>query len=211
MSETFVVRRAEFSIEDPWAIPPQAAVVRLKRATDAAPPRLGTAVAAYFDYESLTILFSGADDYVVATYLEHDAPLYDEDVVEVFLAPRAASEYFEIEANPMGTTFDARIESPDGVRATMKADLAWDCPGLFAGVRKMSESCGIVTVDIVLRIPFASLGVPMPRSGETWQANFFRIDRHPHNGDEFMAWQPTLKDPADFHVTAAFGALHFEG
>ena len=211
MSETFVVHRDEFSIEDPWAIPPQASVVRLRRATDAAPPRLGTAVAAYFDYDFLTILFSGADDHVVATHLVHDAPLYDEDVVEVFIAPRDAPEYFEIEVNLIGTTFDARIESPDGVRSTMKAEIAWDCSGLFAGVRKRSESSGIRAFDIVIRIPFASLGVAMPHNGETWRGNFFRIDRHPNHGDEFMAWQPTLKTPADFHVTAAFGALHFEG
>jgi Carbohydrate-binding family 9 len=210
MSETFVVRRAAFSIEDPWAIPPQAASVRLRRATDGAPPRLATTVAAYYDYDVLTVVFSSADDHVVATYLEHDAPLYDEDVVEVFLAPRDPSEYFEIEVSPLGTTFDARITSPDGVRSTMGADLAWDATDLFAGVKKGWESTGVMTVDTVIRLPFASLGMAMPRAGDVWKGNFFRIDRHPR-GDEFMAWQPTMKTPADFHVTAAFGALRFEG
>lgn len=211
MPETFVITRGEFSIEEPWSAPPQARQVRLRRSTDGAPPRLGTTVAAYFDNDYLTVVFSGADDHVVATHLEHDAPLYEEDVVELFLAPRTPAEYFEIEVSPAGTTFDARIESPDGVRTTMRADRGWTCERLFAGVRKIAESSGSMTVDTVVRIPFATMGVPMPLSGEVWGANLFRIDRHPRLGDEFMAWQPTMKDPADFHVTAAFGSLRFEG
>ncbi len=211
MAETFVVRRAEFSIEDPWAIPPQAGSVRLRSAIDAAPPRLSTALAAYFDYDYLTLVFSGADDHSVATHLAHDAPLYEEDVVEMFLAPRTAAEYFEIEVNLLGTTFDARIESPEGVRSTMRADRGWDCKRLFAGVRKVSESSGIMTVETVVRVPFDALSAAMPRSGESWRGNFFRIDRHPNLGDEYLAWQPTMKTPADFHVTAAFGTLRFEG
>jgi Carbohydrate-binding family 9 len=137
--------------------------------------------------------------------------LYEEDVVEMFLAPRTAAEYFEIEVNLLGTTFDARIESPEGVRSTMRADRGWDCKRLFAGVRKVSESSGIMTVETVVRVPFDALSAAMPRSGESWRGNFFRIDRHPHRGDEYLAWQPTMKTPADFHVTAAFGTLRFEG
>ncbi len=211
MAETYVVRRAEFSIEDPWAVPPQGELVRLRRATDGTPPRLATAGVAYFDNDFLNVLFSAADDLVVATHLEHDAPLYEEDVVEVFLAPKAISEYFEIEVSPRGTAFDALIESPDGIRSTMKADSSWNCGGLFAAVRRRRESSGVTSVDTVLRVPFTSLGVKMPRSGESWRANFFRIDRHPKLGDEYSAWHPTLKRPADFHVTAAFGTLRFEG
>ena len=205
MAETYVVRRAVFSIEDPWAVPPQTELVRLRRATDGAPLRLATSVVAYFDSDFLTVVFSGADDLTVATHFDHDAPLYEEDVVEVFLAPRVVSQYFEIEVSPRGTVFAARIESPDGTRSTMKADLSWDCEGLFAAVRTRRESSGLTSFDTVLRIPFSALGLPMPLSGDAWRANFFRIDRHPELGDEYSAWHPTLKRPADFHVTAAFG------
>ncbi len=211
MSDVLVVRRAEFSIEDPWAIPPQAEVVRLKRAADGAPPRLATTLAAYYDTSKLTLVFSGADDHVVATQYAHDAPLWEEDVVEAFLAPRDPAEYFEIEISPVGTSCDARIDSPDGIRETMRADFSWDCAGLFAGVRQQSESGGGMSLDVVMQIPFASLGAEMPKSGDTWRANFFRIDRHDRSGDEYTAWQPTLRTPADFHVAAAFGTLRFEG
>jgi hypothetical protein len=53
------------------------------------------------------------------------------------------------------------------------------------------------------------LGRPTPVAGETWRANFFRIDRHPELGDEYSAWQPTMRSPADFHVGEAFGTLKF--
>jgi hypothetical protein len=206
-SDTLVVRRAEFSIDDPWITPPHCEQIRL-RATDGSAPRLTTMVAAYFDDAHLTIVFSAADDHIVATHLVHDAPLYEEDVVEVFLAPEVLTVYFEIEANPLGTIFDARIASPDGVRATMQTDLAWNAEAMVA-IRKTFETGGRMSVDTVLRIPFAALSVKTPRAGESWRANFFRVDRHPL-GSEFSAWQPAMKTPADFHVTSAFGVLVFE-
>jgi hypothetical protein len=199
-----VVPRAEFSIEDPWAIPPECEVVLLRRATDGSVPRLATSVAAYCDQDFLTVVFIAADDEIVATYYQHDEPLWQEDVVEIFIAPEGLTPYFEIEVNPLGTTFDARIDSPDGLRATMKTDLAWTCEGLFAALRRDDGK----RVQIVIRIPFASLK-KHPESSDEWRANFFRIDRSETHGDEFSAWQPALKTPADFHVSAAFGALRF--
>jgi hypothetical protein len=198
------VPRGEFSIEDPWAIPGGCVPVLLKRATDGGAPRLATSVAAYYDDDFLTVVFEGIDDEVVATYLGHDEPLWEEDVVEVFIAPEGLTPYFEIEVNPLGTTFDARIDSPDGVRATMKTDLAWTCDGLFAAIRRDDGK----RVQIVIRIPFAALE-KKPNAGDEWRANFFRIDRGASYGDDFSAWQPAMKTPPDFHVTAAFGALRF--
>lgn len=196
-------RRATFSIEDPWEIAAGCETVTLVRATDGSSPRLATTVAAMWDDSALTVVFSAVDDHVVATHRRHDAPLYEEDVVEVFLAPRTAQEYFELEVNPLGTIFDARIESPDGVRATMRTDLGWTCRDLFAALRRVGTQA-----DTVIRIPFASLDVETPKDGDEWQANFFRIDRGPL-GDEFTAWQPTMKTPPDFHVVKAFGTLRF--
>ena len=161
-------------------------------------------VAAYYDDDFLTVVFDADDDEIVATYLGHDEPLWQEDVVEIFLAPEGLTPYFEIEVNPLGTTFDARIDSPDGVRATMKTDLAWTCEGLFAALRRDDGK----RVQIVIRIPFASLN-KRPNAGDEWRANFFRIDRSAAHGDDFSAWQPTMKTPPDFHVAAAFGALRF--
>jgi hypothetical protein len=209
MADTLLVPRADFSIEDPWAFPSACHPVRMRRATDGAAPRLATSFAAYYDSEFLTLLFSAADDHIVATHLQHDAPLYEEDVVEAFLAPASAVEYFELEVSPRGTVFDARIESPDGVRKSMRTDRSWTCDGLLAAVRTITESDRSISVDTVIRIPFSCFKRSAPADGELWKANFFRIDRHPNRGDEFSAWHPTMRTPPDFHVVAAFGTIRF--
>jgi hypothetical protein len=206
--ETLVVARAAFDMEEPWTTPPQCAPVRLRRATDASAPRLATSVAVWYDDEFLSVLFCATDDQVTATHFQHDAPLYEQDVVEVFVAPESIRDYYEIEVSPRGTIFDARIHSPDGVRGTMQVDKDWNCDGLFAAVRQVAESNRSMTVDTIVRIPFAALGRKTPGAGEQWRGNFFRIDRH-LRGDEFSAWQPTLRVPADFHVTNVFGVLRF--
>jgi hypothetical protein len=203
--QELVVPFAHFTIEEPWNVPEVCCRVDLRRATDAGVARQRTTAVVYFDDEMLTVVFAGIDDRVVATHRQHDAPLWQEDVVEVFLSPSHLTEYFELEVNPLGTTFDALVESPDGTRTTMTTDLAWTCEGLFAGIRRDGE-----TFDVVIRIPFASLGRETPADGETWRGNLFRIDRHPTLGDDFLAWQPTMRTPPDFHVPAAFGTLRFE-
>lgn len=209
--ETLAVPRAAFDVEEPWATPAACSPVRLRRAQDGSAPRLATTVAAWHDAEYLTLLFSAADDHIRASYHQHDDPLYEQDVVEVFLAPDGLTRYYEIEVSPNGTIFDAAVDSPDGVRATMHVDRGWTCAGLVVAVRKVTESGGAMSIDSLVRIPFASVGRSAPAEGETWRGNFFRIDRHPDHGDEFSAWQPTLKTPADFHIAAAFGALRFLG
>lgn len=201
---TLVVTRAVFSIEEPWAIPPACVTVLLRRAPDGFPPRQATSLAVYYDDDFLTVVFQADDDEVLATFLGHDEPLWREDVFEVFVAPDGLSPYFEIEVNPLGTTFDARIDSPDGVRSTMTTDTAWTCKDLFAALRRDDAS----QLRAVMRIPFNAFGQP-PTPGRKWRANFFRIDRSAAHGDEFSAWQPTMKTPADFHVVAAFGTLCF--
>lgn len=202
--DTLLVARAEFSVADPWHIPDAAQRVEFRRSSDGRRPRLRTIAALYRDDDFLSVVFSGEDDGVVATHMRHDAPLYEEDVMEVFIAPADANAYFEIEINPLATIFDAGISSPDGVRATMKTDLGWTCENVFGATRRTPSSW-----DSVLRIPFISIAASRPSTDDIWRANLFRIDRSGARGDEFTAWQPTGKSPADFHVVAAFGQLRF--
>lgn len=208
--ETVVAIRAAFDMEEPWTAPAGTQPVRLRRATDGAPPRLVTSVAVWFDAEALSVLFSCADDRIEATHTRHDAPLYEEDVVEIFIAPEKLERYYELEVSPRATLFDASVDSPDLDRKTMHVDREWTCEGLMAAVRSITETDGATSIDTIVRVPFASLGRGVPADGETWRINFFRIDRHPEKGDEYSAWQPTMKTPADFHVPVAFGTLRFQ-
>lgn len=201
------VCRAELDLEDPWAVPACGTRVPLVLSGDGSRPRLESEVAAYHDGRRLLVVFSVRDDHLVATHLEHDAPLWEEDVVEVFVAPESLERYFEIEVNPLGTTFDAVVESPKLERASMTVDRAWSCEGLRTAIRRTTIH-GVVRVETVIMIPAGALGASCDR-GARWRANFYRIDRSP-DGDEFSAWRPTGRTPPDFHVPRSFGTLVFE-
>ena len=170
-------------------------------------PRLATAVRVGRRGDALCVRFDGRDAGVVATLRERDASLWQEDVFEVFLAPgdEAPRRYFELEVNPLGALFDARVESPELRRASMRVETSWDCPGLTAKVVARDRRW-----SALLTIPLAPLcGGAIP---PTWRANFYRIDRGTSgNPDEFTAWSPTFAEPPDFHLPERFGLLRLEG
>jgi len=166
------------------------------------PPRLRTALRLGLRDGVLCVRFDGRDEGVVATHTRRDAPLWEEDVFEAFLAPGEgpATLYYELEVNPLGTLFDARVDSPDRRRGTMRVDSSWECPGFAARVTRRPDRW-----SASLRIPLGELcsGV-RPR---VWRANFYRIDRGAT--DEYSAWSPTFAEPPDFHVPDRFGILRF--
>ncbi|HVR44931.1 MAG TPA: carbohydrate-binding family 9-like protein [Thermoanaerobaculia bacterium] len=201
----------EFDFTEPWNIPEGCPPLVLSRAIDGSPARLATLVQVFRDPSTLYVLFSGVDASIVATRYERDDPLWEEDVLEVFIAPERRTRYFELEVSPIGTLFDAAIDSPEGERSTMKADRDWDAAGMWAAIRRVRrESGSLWRFETLVVIPFAALGRGAPAPGERWLANFYRIDRDEGLGDEYSAWQPTLRDPADFHVPGRFGELRFE-
>jgi len=174
--------------------------VELRDATTGAAPRLRTAVRVGVRNGALLVRFDGRDAGTVATLTRRNDPLWTEDVYEVFLTPfDPPTLYFEFEVNPLGTLFDARLESPDLVRKTMRVDPSWNLRGLSGKSRVRPGRW-----SAVLKIPLEGLAGdgPLPR---TWRANFFRVDRG--SPDEFSAWSPTWTDPADFHAAARFGFL----
>ena len=174
----------------------------LKNSADGSPPRLGTTVRVGTRGGALLVRFDGRDRGVVATLTERDGPLWKEDVFEVFLSPAdPPAVYYEFEVNPLGALFDARIESPDGCRETMRVDISWNCPGFSARVRRRE---GLWSA--VLKIPLAPMA---PDGARAWRANFYRIDRG--EPDEYSAWCPTMADPPDFHRPDKFGFLELPG
>ena len=133
----------------------------------------------------------------------------------IFLQKRASDELARFQTGVAADTqialaqLNAQIEARKLQAQMMQADRGWTCEGLVAAVRIVTESDGSRTLDVLVRIPFFALERATPGHGETWRANFFRIDRHPVEGDEMSAWQPTMRQPPDFHVAAAFGTLRF--
>lgn len=207
MSPTLAVPRVEaasplgFLGDGAWA---RAAEAVLLRSQDGRPTRGTTGLRVAASPGRLHVLFHWQGATVRSTHARRDAPLWEEDVVEVFLAPGPSdpARYAELELSPAGTLFDALVENPDGRRDTMRVDAAWDLAELGARVRRPAPGAWRAE----LSIPLAPLAVIGP-VGSAWRANFFRIDRPEGGEPEFAAWSPTLVDPADFHKPAAFGRL----
>lgn len=156
---------------------------------------------------SLLVRFDGRDDGWIATKTRRDDALWQEDAFEVFLSPDDPSHtYYEFEVNPLGTLFDARILSPRLRRPMICVDIAWDCPGLRASVRR-----GPGKWSALLTIPLAPLTGGEGDVPRTWRANFLRVDRGASGAeDEYSSWSPTLRTPADFHDATRFGLLRLE-
>ena len=176
--------------------------MELRDARTGAALKLATAVRAGVRDGALLVRFDGRDPGTVATLTRRDDALWTEDVYEVFLSPfESPTVYFEFEVNPLGALFDARVESPDLVRRTMRVDPSWNLPGLSGRSRVRPGRW-----SAVLTIPLTGLlGEVRTEPPGLWRANFFRIDRG--SCDEFSAWSPPLTDPADFHTAARFGFL----
>ena len=64
-----------------------------------------TRAAVLWDDEHLYIGFWVEEPFVSATMTERDAPIYEENDVEVFIAGNDA--YYELEVNPLGTVYEA--------------------------------------------------------------------------------------------------------
>lgn len=180
----------------------------LLRADGSGPAIQQTEVRTVADANALYVRFDCADRDIWATYTCRDDPIYDEEVVEVFLAPGAEvpRRYVEIEVSPDGVLFDAVVDNPNNTRAAMSVDVAWSCPGI-RWYTERDDSAGRWSAIIVLpRVAVAAACGGEP--GPTWRGNFYRIERPRDSTPEFSCWSPTRTDPADFHRPAAFGTLH---
>jgi hypothetical protein len=174
----------------------------LSNALNGTPQKYATTVRLIATATDLWVRFDCADADVWATLTEHDAPLYTEEVVELFIAPGidTPTHYFELQTNPHNAQFDGIIQNPDEHRSTMTLDLSWD-PSWQSWTRV--DAAGWVSV---WALPWRMFG-KNDGIGE-WRCNFYRIDR-PRNGDaiETSAWSPTLREPVDFHIPSRFGIL----
>jgi hypothetical protein len=174
-------------------------------ADNSGPPHQQTAVRLCYNAEALFVHFDCADREIWGTYAERDDPIYDEEVVEIFIAPGAATpvDYYELEVSPNGVLLDVQVYNPTGDRETMRLDFAWDCPGLRWGAQR-DDAHDRWRAYFVL--PWRTIGGadPLPT---TWRANFYRIERPRAGEPEFSCWSPTLTEPADFHKPARFGVL----
>lgn len=181
-----------------WAVVPAAEPFIL--ASGAGEASLQTQVRAVWTDDSLYLMFWCEDPEPWATMSRRDDSLYEEEVVEVFIAPGPEpTTYFEFEINPLGTLFDAAIRwrGPGAIEVRR----AWDCAGLTggAGIEPGGWRAWLV-------IPFAGLDA-RPASGDVWAVNFYRIERRPCL--EFSSWSPLFTHPPEYHTPSRFGRILF--
>ncbi len=164
-----------------------------------------TTVRICYNKQALYLRFDCDDDDIWGTYTQRDDPIYDEEVVELFITSGEAdpTRYYEFEISPNGVLLDAQIYNPTSQRAELEVDESWNCPGLRwqAGRNDAPNHWWAILV-----IPWAAIAPPghLP---PVWRANFYRIERPRQVTPEFSCWSPPTTEPADFHKPAYFGTL----
>jgi len=161
--------------------------------------RQRTLLQSCWDSEALYVRFACEDDHVVANYCNRDEPLYDEDVVEVFLDEEGLGRhYIELEISPRNVVFDALIVNHG---RTIDVDKDWNADGLETSV----DVRGGFRV-YVIKLPFIHFN-RKPEIGTRWRANFCRIDESREGTREFQSWSPLGE--IDYHIASRFGTLLF--
>jgi len=198
-----------------WTVPfaaapflwPEIPSQRLVRTTDGGPAEQPTTVRAAWNEEGLHVRFECQDRHAWGTMTQRDDPIFQEEAVEVFLAPGTADPavYLEFEVSPHGVLWDGRIHNPTSRRAEMVSDASWDCPGIRWDAGRLGTERQDWWAELVL--PWAGIAPGISPPPTLWRANFYRIERPAGTAPEFTAWSPTLVTPADFHKPARFGSL----
>lgn len=206
-------------LDDPaWE---KAEVVELVECATGGRPRHRTEVRLLYDESRLYVGYHCEDPETWGTMNGHDDPIYEEEVVEIFLDPTGnLCCYYELEVSPLNTSFDAIIlndavlcGSP-GRGKKFQGFTDWDPRGFEhavfvkgeVGTRGQQKS-QYWECEMALSFDDLFLGgnVP-PRPGDQWRANIFRIDIEGERLEE-TAFSPTGQ--SDFHVPARFGWLRF--
>ena len=143
-----------------------------------------------YDDDSLYVAFRCSEDRMGearARVVEHDGRVWEDDCVEVFLAPfPESSKYFHFLVNLLGTK-----------REEVGKDDRWDVPWR-AAVRRGEDGW---TVEMA--IPLHELGLTSEVAG-TWRANFCR-EEYPHG--ELSAWAScgeSFHEPWNFGKVSGF-------
>lgn len=174
-------------------------------ADGSAPASQPTVVRACFDDEALYVRYDCSDSDIWGTYTRRDEPIYEQEVVEIFIAPGTddPTHYFEFQVSPDGVLFDAKIFNPTSTRADLQVNVEWNCPNIRWTAERNDTA---EKWWAALAIPWNAI-TDDGRVPAFCRANFYRIERPRQGETEYSCWSPTLTEPADFHKPARFGIL----
>jgi hypothetical protein len=198
----------------------RASAVELVDVVDGSVPLRSTEVKALWDSAYLYVAFVVEDSAVRNTMTQHDAPLYQQDVVELFLDPDGDGlYYYELEWNCLNATFDLIMASAPGEPLppgeTTRNHLDWTASGSHSAVvvngtaNNDADTDSGMVVEVALAwsdLQRSTQALP-PASGDSLRANFYRIDYPTSGPTEYTAWSPT--GAVQYHMPSKFGALVF--
>jgi hypothetical protein len=163
-----------------------------------------TLVKACWDSDAFYVRFECVDSYCISDYKNRNDPLFEQDVVEVFIDEDGEGKrYAEIVVSPHNIIFDAMIthdNEDDPLEFAIHSD--WETKGLVTNVDASRADKRIYT----LKIPFTNFE-RMPSDGTEWRINFYRIDEEPSGIRHYQAWSPI--GIINYHVADLFGKLQF--
>lgn len=124
----------------------------------------------------------------VANVMQRDGPVWEDDAVEVFLAPHSdPADYYQFIVNSLGVQWDSRGKDPSW-------NTIWDVATQVARDHWAVE----------IRLPFIALGLGPPAEGEVWGFNVAWDRQTPER--MIASWTPVQRT---LHEPERFGRLTF--
>ncbi|KPK49311.1 MAG: hypothetical protein AMK72_04850 [Planctomycetes bacterium SM23_25] len=188
-----------------WIVP-----VTGKQASDQTQMRM------LWDDECLYVYYVAYDRDLRGTFTKRDDPIYQEDVVELFLKPYADKPfYYEFEVNPIGTVMALEIPGVKEKAGLSLTDMSqWE-----TGIRCAVKAAGTVNkpgdgdeyFQVVMAIPWKKMRHigSAPKAGEVWRFNGARCNRSAGLPKEREFSAGAFLSRIDFHPTADYASLRF--
>jgi len=170
-----------------------------------------TDVMVAMDDKYLYVGFDVNDKDIYSPYKNNDDPIYNHDVVEVFIdADGDKDEYFELQVSPANIKFDSSFKG--GPRRGK--NVSWDSKMKFAAHLNgtlNNHNDKDTGWSAEMAIPFTSItdsqNIP-PKDGDIWKVYFYRIEKSKDKSkSEYTAWIPPYK--GDFHYLRFMGDMKF--
>lgn len=135
---------------------------------------------------------------------EERAKLYEEDCVELMIAPDPLhrGRYYEIEVGPLGHYLDVAIDRESNPKRP-KSDVAWSSASTIGTTVDRDKSR--VVIEVAITAPEITSAL---KRGAVLPLALYRMEgKSPR---QYLAWSPTLTERPNFHVPEAFGRLRIE-
>jgi hypothetical protein len=181
---------------------------------------LGSTVRLLWDDTYLYVGYYCEDPDAWATIEKFDGPLWNEEVVEIFIDPEGKGHaYYELEVSPINNVVDLFVlNQGKEYKGRMTVWCDWNFDHLNHAVYVEGDGKKEGTRDkywsVELAIPFEDIWLAdnrPPHDGDMWRMNCYRIERGDSknkNDDWYAAFNPT-KRPS-FHTPWEFGKFSFK-